>query len=244
MKKTQLHIYIRVGYLNRDQLAFTYSLICSMRKISREESLEGLTKESLSSIKVCHMNYGSYFDLKYHIPDFGEDRLFKFKKQIRNIQFQLAVLDKFSTYLKRILIDPLSNFYDQTHQILNNLVQSAEKKKQESNSFDPALRYLNLLKLDMDFNKIMTDIEERRKNADGLVNTYSNVISPIIQNNYFKSSEDPDIHSLIICPIDKTQIRLPDNSGDILVKCPKCNYEFVYNTNSLTQGKNGNIRKQ
>lgn len=222
-----------VGYLDRDQLAFTYSLVCSMRKIPKEEILEGLTDVSINAVKTSHINYGQYLKLEYHKLDYGDESLLRLKKQITDLQLRLARLDKILYYLKRVVFDPLNQFYTKTHLTLRNMSRSADQKKQDSVAFDPALHYLNMVALSVDFSENSSTIEELEKKAEAFSNFSSNLMYTFNRRNPIQSSEVPESNVIVICPLDETKIRLPKNSGDIIVKCPRCGYSFGYNTKPI-----------
>lgn len=222
-----------VGYLNRDQLSFTYSVVCSMRKIPKETVLEGLNEVSLRALKACHINYGQYLNQGYHSLDYGDEGLLKLRKRFTEFQLRLATLDKIMTYLKKVLFEPILHFYSHAHKTLQNLNKSAEQKTQDSRVIDPALHYLNMVELSIEFDDLSSTVKELEKNAEELINLSSKLMYTFNRRNPINSSEALDLHVIVTCPIDQTKIRLPKNSGNIIVKCPNCGYSFAYNTKTL-----------
>ena len=226
-------IIFSVGYLDRDQLAFTYSLVCSMRKIPKEEILEGLTEASIKAIRTCHLNYGQYFQQEFHSPDYGNECLRRLRKRVTALQLRLAMLDKILYYLRRVLFEPLSQFYSKTHLALRNISRSADQKIQDTLTFDPALHYLNMVALSVDIDDNIVKMEEVENKAKELISFSSSLLYTFNRRNPVNSSEVHDSYVIVVCPIDETEIRLPKNSGDIIVKCPRCGYSFAYNTKPI-----------
>ena len=64
---------IKIGYLNKKQIAFVYRLICAMRKIPKNDMLSGLSSEAISEISDCYCYEEYYFNQEFHNNKFQNE---------------------------------------------------------------------------------------------------------------------------------------------------------------------------
>jgi hypothetical protein len=139
---TQTH---KCGYLERDQLAFVYRLVCSMRNIPCSEYMSGLNRDASDSIHACDRSFGHYYADRFHRIEAITDTLKTFQRENVFQQRQLAELNKHLEYIKQSLCEPVGGFVLTAHRTSRELSQKAETIAQ-ANDHDPALRFLRSIR--------------------------------------------------------------------------------------------------
>ena len=85
----------KVGYMDRQQFAFVYKLMCEMRRIPEKEITYGLTYEASSVINSISNSYSKYFTQKYFNNNYIEDKIIDLvNKEIGETQKNFATLHK------------------------------------------------------------------------------------------------------------------------------------------------------
>jgi len=223
----------KCGYLNRNQIAFVFCLICAMRKIPLEKYEKGLSPEAKQALRTCRINYQIFFNNRFHKVDIKEELSEKLNSDIENIQSKLFDIDKSILYLQYASINITENFLQEKHKKIVGLLSELQDTTKD-NEHDPCLKFLNALTLDQKISKRRLEIEdysleaeEYYKNISKLVEFTQNLGAPFLQ-------PDDNMFNIVICRNDGTKIKLPKNKGRMIVRCPQCQYEFIANTTNIT----------
>lgn len=165
---------LKVGYLESNQLAFVYRLVCSMRNISQDKILSNLSKNALSSVRDCKHYYTDYFDYKYHSEEFRNEILTKLKEDVTSLQAELNQTNKdFDSFQ--------DNYINKTKKFLENkkeFVESIENRilhVKKDTIYDPSLRFLESINIKnwknqttIDVNECISEINNVRKRLSKL----------------------------------------------------------------------------
>jgi hypothetical protein len=134
-----------VGYLNGDQLAFVYLLVCHMRRIAHRDFMCGLSSSSVYTVAQTSSTFRRYFRPELHkkkvieaIRDESSVRVVKARQQIES--FTQGV-QRLRQLLSLTEISATERSQAQTNAIISEL-------KDFENSVDPCLAYFSALRLD------------------------------------------------------------------------------------------------
>lgn len=224
----------KVGYLSRDQLAFVYRLVCTMRKIPNADAIAGLKGEALHAIDRCDLQNSHYFQDDYHNADNFNDELDASIAAIQGTQHILANLDKHLTYLDRAFCMVTRDFLSGAHKTLGKHLNGlAEHREQQGLEKDPAMRFLRNLCLPISTEKIRTDIDRLNDCAHDLILCASAFGRQLQQNGKHFPPPNSNMFNHVTCYFDGTRLRLPESSGEGFATCPKCKYRFSYDTKPI-----------
>jgi hypothetical protein len=136
----------RVGYLEGNQLAFVYLLMCHMRQVGREDLFNGLTPHSSSIVREQEAIFGPYFQQNFH----DADQAGAFRRKVVSLMENVGSEER--NFLKTVgdLRESLYSLESETLRRVHARTDSINSKLSELNSddLDPCLRYLNALRLD------------------------------------------------------------------------------------------------
>ena len=219
------------GYLDRDQLAFVYGLVCAMRKIPLSESMRDLNGEAVSAVRSCDAFYGHHYDPRFHQFEAPKECVAEFTSRVNEAQSTLADLEKHVTYTKTSLCQTADRFLKTSHNKLESLHQKAEAMIQNI-SPDPALRFLQAIEAESEINNLIGQVHSVSQQGHGILQHTRAINRILSQNGQHFPPPSPEMFNIVTCPQDGTKLRLPENSGDLIATCPTCKYRFAYNTSA------------
>jgi len=223
---------LTVGYLDINQLAVVYELICRMRKIPSIIFMKGLSEDAIYAVDSITTQLSEYSN-QFYSPDIAQQTIDRFTNLLSKTQFVLAELDKQITYIERGFLETTRDFLKLSHKKIKSYYQGISEFN-DNQSEDSAIDYLKALKIDREIirlNPFATSLMNESKKFFLFSQSISNKIGSY--NQVFPKPK-PDMFTIVTCPNDGTKLRLPENSPNILVTCSKCNYRFAYNTSTLS----------
>ena len=224
---------LTAGYLNQDQFAFVYRLICAMRSISSTAFMQGLNAGAAQAIKRCDRLWGQYYGERFHEKEIDPATPSNFRRQFISAQQIMAHLDKHAVYIKKSFCETIDAFLISGHKKLNSLMQKYGDTTQ-SNEPNPSLYFLRKIALETKIERLSEDIRSISQNAKGFLQHAKAIGRGLSRNRARFPPPSPAVLSIVTCPQDGTKMRLPENSADIIVSCPSCKYRFAYNTSPLS----------
>jgi hypothetical protein len=222
-----------VGYLDLDQLAFVYRLVCEMRSIPSSDFMEGLNAEAALAVERCDSLHGHYYAPRFHSIETTQKNVTNFNSRVIEVQSTMAGLDKHLTYIRKSLCDTIDNFLIGGHKRIETLQLSTVAMTQDSEP-DPALRFLRAIQSDSKVKELIDEIRTVSKEAEELLKHTRTVGHHLSRSNQRFPAPSPEMFSIVSCPKDGTKLRLPENSDDIIATCPMCKYRFLYNTRPIS----------
>ena len=219
------------GYLDRDQLAFVYGLVCAMRKVPLSESMCGLNIEAESAVRNCNSFYGHHYDSRFHKREAPEECLAEFTSRVNQAQSTLADLDKHVTYTKKSLCQTADGFLKTSYNTLESLHHKVEAMTQNI-SPDPALRFLQAIEAESKINELIRRVDSVSQAGYGMLQHTREISRILSQNGQHFPPPSSEMFNIVTCPQDGTKLRLPENSGNLIATCPTCKYRFAYNTSA------------
>ena len=220
------------GYLDRDQLAFVYRLVCAMRNIPASEYLRDLSADAVHAIHSCDASFGHYYDLRFHKSETIRDSTNRFRREMVKMQGELSELDKYLNYIKKSCCAIVDGVLGDGHKKLQSLQQKSEEMTQ-LNEPDPALRFLRALDSKLELERMGGEIQTLAQQTDHYLGHAMKIGQHLSQNPNLFPCPTPEMFSVVTCHQDGTKLRLPENSGDLIATCPTCKYRFAYNTATI-----------
>ena len=222
-----------VGYLDRDQLAIVYRVLCGMRKLSVPEYMQGLNEDAVEAVAACDSLYEDYKYHRFHMPETTQGSIGSFQNQIRDLQLYMADIDKHFAYVKKSFCDTLDRFIKAGHEKLDQLRRKAAEIAEEKQD-DPALRYLTAIKKDFELTRMKNELNSTAEGSRVFLKHARAMGRYLWRNADYFPAPSAEMFNLITCPRDGTRLKFPENSGDLIATCPVCKYRFAYNTQVIS----------
>lgn len=221
------------GYLDRDQLAFVYRLVCAMRNITPSDFMQGLNVEAANAVQRCDASLGRHYDARFHRPEMSHDTVEAFQKRTVDLQYSMADLDKHAIYIKKCLCATTDPFLTSGHKKLKSLREKVAAMVQETEP-DPVLRFLRNIQREFAVERLTEELHSVGRESSALLQHAKAVGYHFFQNGNRFPKPTSQMFNIVTCPQDGTKLRLPENSDDLVVTCPTCKYRFAYNTAPVT----------
>ncbi len=162
---------LKSGYLDREQLAFIYRMVCAMRGISNQDMISGLSRESSSAIRACDYYNRHYFDQQFRTDQFKYKLVEALDKSIQDLQDELKQDDESLRFLQRNVFEKTKKFLEAKYKEISSLSDESKTIKQ-IDTYDSCLLFLNAIelieKMDKMREKVRQDILEARKVGQSL----------------------------------------------------------------------------
>jgi hypothetical protein len=219
---------LKTGYLNREQFAFVYKLICSMRNIPSKEYKGRLSREAMQALGDVTRRYNEYFNAKLNSKDTLKTLIEDLLIEVRKLQHLLSNIEKNAIYVQQGGISTIENFLLDMHRNLYKTIGDSESMI-SSECYNPCLDYLNAVLSKEEIVKRKTEIKKCISQAK-LFQKFTRKLEKAIKNSSLFPKPSLNMFNTITCWNDLTKLRLPVNTKKIIAKCPKCNYQFAADT--------------
>lgn len=217
---------LKVGYLDRTQVAFVYRLVCAMRNIPRSNYERGLSSASLQSLRECQVRYGHYFDDRFHSPNMRSECVERLSLVVHENQSILSVIDAHLSYLQAACIDVMRAFLEEGHKRIAEVLTES-RKAVNNGEYDPALRFLNTMQLDQRISQLVSEQNDYSAKAKHYRDNVANVTDHMqMLGDPFPPSTS-EMYQFVVCRNDGTLLRRPGGSGGLIAECHKCGYRFA-----------------
>lgn len=234
---------MNAGYLERDQLAIVYRLVCAMRNIPSQDFMQGLNSDARSAVQECDSSWGNYYDPRFHQIETVQETVAGFKNDVVGVQRVMADLDKHVNYAKKSFCETIDAFLGSGHKKLESLHNKAVALTQSSES-DHALRFLRSVQIDFEIRRLGNEVQSVSQETGSLLHHATAVGRYVSRHSDSFPPPSSTMFNIVVCPKDGTKLRLPENSGDLIAICPKCKYRFPYNTSVVSFPKLSTPRKK
>lgn len=219
---------LTTGYLNRDQLAFVYKLVCSMRNIPPKEYEARLLRDARQAIDDSTRRYNEYFNTALNSRKALKVLIDDLLIEVRQLQYLLSNIEKNAIYLQEGGISTVENFLVDVHRNLCRTIEDSNSMI-SNECFNPSLNYLNIIVSKEDIAKKKIEIKKCISQAKSL-QRFTRRLEKVIKSNPLFPKPSPNMFNTITCWNDHTKLRLPLNAKKLVARCPKCNYQFAADT--------------
>lgn len=213
----------KIGYMNRQQFAFVYRLVCEMRRIPLEGMLQGLTAEATNEIKYISSNCSDYYNLNFFNNDFALGEIsYAMKNEIGNSQKSFANFDRSIKVIQNSVLTHANQFCKEFHSYTKKKTETLFLSASKSYSKD-AHNYIKNLVAVEELKFLKTKIIEKENDIKKMKIVFSQFI---IYVDRIKPNQNFDFLLQFECPCCNNKMRISENKL-ARVKCPKCNYSFI-----------------
>jgi hypothetical protein len=223
----------KCGYLGRDQLALTYLLVCTMRKIPPAGYEAGLTPEAKTALSETYRLHAEYLDGHLHEKVAKEKCQGDLSSAILDCQVILAGIERNLLYLRGAYEKELESFLEQVHNRLKGLQAEAARILDET-EIDPCLKFLSAVQQTQRVRSLVQEIGECSRKGEAHNTTTSNLASVVQTFGNPSPVAASALFGVATCKVDGTKLRVPVEKGLVRVRCPGCKYEFQVNTSVPT----------
>ena len=137
---------IRTGYLNLQELAFVYRLVCAMRDVRKREMMSGLTPQAKSAIRSCERFKAQFFDPRFRDKDYRQKLVRDLHLSANRFETTLHEVRKQVSLVKRSLIDAPETFLAQAERDVGELGDRL-REISATEIYDPSHRFLDTVNL-------------------------------------------------------------------------------------------------
>lgn len=233
---------MKVGYLQSNQLAFVYLLVCSMRGIPEKEYAWGVVAESLTYINRYKSDFFFLFQDALQ-PAVGELDTFKaLKEATYDIHKVLSHTNKCIEFLQHSVLNYSRYIMDNLHKKIQ-ISLSEVSDLFDNEYYDPCLTYLNNCCIQLSIKKSAQNINTLASEALQLQSMISDIVGDLAAIRHEFPALTSKLLSIIKCPVCAKQLQLPENMKSVYVTCPSCGYQFIHNTEAFAIDQSGRTKK-
>lgn len=220
----------KVGYMNRNQFAFVYRLVCEMRRIPEDSMLQGLTPEAINEVKNVSNNDSICFNAIFFNNDLTLHNISEvIKNEVGDSQKKFARLNKNMRVIQDRVLTSADQMYNDFHSYTKTKTEaiiSAASKSCNKESHNYIKNLVALEELELFKSKIIEKDKEIEKLGTAFLK-FVNFIGTSFPKLY--SPLNSEFLFQFECPSCKNKMRVSERKL-VRVKCPKCNYSFVIDT--------------
>lgn len=221
------------GYLDREQLAFVYGLVCAMRRIPSSDFMQGLNAEAAQAVHACNSLSGRHYAPRFHLIEASRERIAGFTSRVGEAQYTMADLHKHVTYINKSLCETVDVFLKAGHKKCESLRQEAVVMAQGT-SPDPALRFLQAIQIEFKVNRLSEQVRSVSQETQELLQHARQIGNHLSRSGSRFPPPSAAMFNIVTCPQDGAKLRLPENSGRLVATCPTCKYRFAYDTSAVS----------
>ena len=216
---------VKTGYLEFEQCAFVYDVVCKMKGIGDYEEFSGLNKDSMKCIRRVRKRYATSY------PPNNLDTS-QIKEKIASISCKLGQSD-----LELCNIDKIKILFPGALATKNSEIDSARKDgvkvrcalrqlEDEVNAPIGRVTYPSIPVWAEDVNKLSDSADA----YFGVAKALNEFVSQRVPPDVTRMNWDSTTSIVVECPKCSGRLRLPTGKAHIGVTCPKCKYNFDYST--------------
>jgi len=220
LKQEDASYTLKLGYLTREQLAYVYLLVCSMRGIPYTTYEAGLSKDVIALLRQTMNHYKDHFSLAVPHADYSDLHLAVGNSKIVELQQQLRAIQVHHDVVKKALEHELE-VWQESHNMAKKWLQSIALPDMKKEEHNPALRYLRHLRFNVDMDQLDGLASERIGKVTHSRHKFEELRRFVAQHFKTDSSLAPDS---LFCPIDGSEIEI-DSRSEVAV-CMDCGYRF------------------
>lgn len=218
-----------VGYLDRDQLAFVYAMVCAMRHVPEEDIFADLNEAAEDAVSASRRNYGKYFAADFHRPSKNEELASGFQSKVFDVQRSLVEIDKHVAYVRESFHRASTQYLHNAASRLVALQGQVESLAKESES-TPNLRFLGAIRRELRVEAWAVQLPEIVRESAAYDRHAKFLVRHLFRNRALFPVPEAAAFRVVACPRDGTKMRLPENSGALIATCPVCRYRFACDT--------------
>jgi len=172
---------VKCGYLDQEQLAFVYRLVCAMRGISEKEMLSNLSTTALTCISMHNIQQDDFFNTQFNNREYGTKQLNTIFDDIRRKQNRLEEIREYLEVLKEKYIGEIEKSIQTKNKEFNTFKESIKATNKET-IYDPCLRFLENIALKKKIDSIQKEVKQSSTDIQKLESLLDDIPKPIVKN--------------------------------------------------------------
>ena len=216
---------VETGYLDFEQYAFVYDIVCKMKGISDDEEFVGLNRNSRKCIRRVRTKYSDSYPPNNLDLSLIRDKIAHARSKLEHSDLELCNIDK----VKMLFPSALATKNSEIDLVRSDVVKTRCALRQLEKDVDAPLGRVTYPSIPVwaeDVEKLVDLSNVHLGTAQALNEYVSQRVPPDVTNK----SWDAQPNIIIECPKCSGRMRLPTGKAHIAVTCPKCKYAFDYST--------------
>lgn len=148
---------VKCGYLDQEQLAFVYRLVCAMRGIPEREMISNLSTKALLCIKTHNIWQEGFFNIQFSSREYRIELLKTLIDHVQSGKNQLEEIRKYVEFLKEKYIGDLEKSIQMKNKEFNIFTESLKAIDKEA-IYDPCLLFLNNIEIKKKIDSIQQEV--------------------------------------------------------------------------------------
>lgn len=220
---------VKTGYLDFEQCAFVYDVVCKMKGVGDDEEFSGLNSDSVKCIRRVRKRYAICYPPNNLDTSQIKDKIAYTRSKLEQADLELCNIDK----IKMLFPGALATKNSEINSLRTDVVKSRCALRQVEDEVDAPIgrvTYPSIAVWAEDVNKLSDSADAHLAVAQSLNGFVSQRVLPDVAHMNWDS-----MASIIVeCPKCAGRMRLPTGKAHIGVTCPKCKYNFDYSTICLS----------
>jgi hypothetical protein len=217
----------RLGYLSKDQFAFVYLLVCTMRAIPETEFRRSLTSEALDELRDARQRVTVN-------PIWGDaDGRAQIggglKEALEQSQRTCASISRDATLVRKGCVDAADSFLVKSHSQFKAKLDGFEKLAADL-QINPSFRFLHNVELHRIASAWESEVDAVALQANEFAVSLAHVVDVVTQAGQPFRLISVEMLSTITCPQDGTVLRVPPGRSQMRVRCSVCGYDWLVET--------------
>jgi len=165
---------ITTGYLNMEQLAYVYRMVCTMRKIPKTTMIHGLAPNAIIALERCYIYWRSHFNDKYYSSIFIDECKDDVDQRIKSLSNELKQTHRHIEHIKDVYISKSESFVESKQKSISEIRQTIQGAV-PGDIYDPCLQYLR----NIDFNSSVQQMCKQLSNSIADVKEMNHMLNNI-----------------------------------------------------------------
>lgn len=216
---------VKNGYLDLDESAFVYDIVCRMRGLSDKAIFAGLNKDAKESVRrVRNKCVSSYPPNNLDVSPI-RDKIACIRSKLELAELELCNIDK----IKILFPGALATKNSEIDSAKSDVVKTRCALRQLENDVDAPIGRVTYPSIPV----WAEDVDKLANLSDAhlaVVRTLNGFVSKRVPPDVTSANWDAQTNIIIECPMCGGRMRLPTGKTHIGVACPKCKYAFDYST--------------
>ena len=216
---------VKNGYINLDESAFVYDIVCRMRGIGEAEIFAGLNDEAAKSVKRVRRRYADSYPPANLDLSLLKGRMADVRGKLESADLELCNIDK----VKMLFPGALATKKSEIESVRNDVVKTRcelEQVEQELGASPGRVAYPGFPVWTQDVNRL-ADLATAHLGVSKELNAF---VSTRVPPDVTRATWEAQTNIVVECPRCGCRMRLPTGKAHIGVTCPKCKYAFDYST--------------
>ena len=218
---------LQLGYLSKDQFAFVYLLVCTMRAIPETEFRRSLTSKALDELRDARQRLTvnpMWGHADGRVPIGGG-----LKDAVQRCQRACASVSRDATLVRKACVDAADSFLVKSHSQLKAKLDGFEKLAADF-QLNPCVRFLHDVELHRIAAAWESEVDAVALQANEFGVSLAHVVEVVTQTGQPFRPISVEMLSTITCPQDGTVLRVPSGRSQMRVRCSVCGYDWLVET--------------